>query len=176
MGGPIVPEFLVTEGVEWLVLGGRQARWRFSQAANAFRPTEGCGVAPPARSHAPEVVARILEIGAPGIIAPRVRAHQQGVVAGRSGSVASQRTTGARGRKDDFRTRLLRGGHWQCPAHCPEEGGEDRSPGHKFHPMEPEPPRRSHRQGTGISRLRPADFRRQRRSGQPAARHREDLC
>jgi len=79
---PMVAELLATEGFEWLVVDMQHPPWSFSEAVNAFRAIEACGAVPFARSwsHAPEVIARILDAGALGIVAPRVSTRRQAVL------------------------------------------------------------------------------------------------
>ncbi|HLH73262.1 MAG TPA: aldolase/citrate lyase family protein [Chloroflexota bacterium] len=79
LGSPLAAEVLATEGFEWLTVDMEHTAWGISDAAHAFRAIEARGAVPLARSwsHEPEVIARILDAGALGVVVPHVSTAEQ---------------------------------------------------------------------------------------------------
>lgn len=79
LASPLSAELLATEGFEWLTVDLEHGPWGLADAANAFRAIEARGTVPLARpwSHNPEVIARILDCGALGVVVPHVSNRSQ---------------------------------------------------------------------------------------------------
>ena len=79
LASPLAAELLATEGFEWLTVDMEHGPWGLADVANAFRAIEARGAVPLARSwsHNPEVIARILDCGAMGIVIPHVSTRSQ---------------------------------------------------------------------------------------------------
>jgi 4-hydroxy-2-oxoheptanedioate aldolase len=79
LASPMVAEVLASEGYEWLVVDMEHGPWSLAEAVNAFRAAEARGAVPMARTwtHDPEIIGRILDAGALGIVAPHVSTPQQ---------------------------------------------------------------------------------------------------
>ena len=74
LASPLAAEALAAEGFEWLTVDTEHAAWGIGEMTNAFRAIEARGAVPFARawSHNPEVLARILDAGALGVVVPHV--------------------------------------------------------------------------------------------------------
>jgi len=79
LGSPLAAEVLATEGFEWLTVDMEHTAWGIADASHAFRAIEARGAVPLARSwsHEPEVIARILDAGALGVVIPHVSTAEQ---------------------------------------------------------------------------------------------------
>lgn len=79
LGSPLAAEILATEGFEWLTVDLEHGPWGIADAANGFRAIESRGAVPLARvwSHQPEVIARVLDAGALGVVIPHVSNRTQ---------------------------------------------------------------------------------------------------
>ena len=79
LASPLAAEVLATEGFEWLTVDMEHGPWDIAEAANGFRAIESRRVIPLARvwSHNPEVIARVLDAGALGVIVPHVSRRAQ---------------------------------------------------------------------------------------------------
>ncbi len=74
LASPLAAEAMAAEGFEWLTVDAEHAPWGIGELTNAFRAIEARGAVPLARSwsHNPEVLARILDAGAFGVVVPHV--------------------------------------------------------------------------------------------------------
>ena len=79
LASPLAAEILATEGFEWLTVDLEHGPWGIADAANGFRAIESRGAVPLARvwSHQPEVIARVLDAGALGVVIPHVSNRTQ---------------------------------------------------------------------------------------------------
>ena len=79
LASPLAAEILATEGFEWLTVDLEHGPWGIADAANGFRAIESRGAVPLARvwSHQPEVIARVLDAGALGLVIPHVSNRTQ---------------------------------------------------------------------------------------------------
>lgn len=79
LASPLSAELMANEGFDWLAVDLEHAPWGLAEAANAFRAIEARGAVPLARpwTHDPEVIARILDCGALGVVVPHVSNRSQ---------------------------------------------------------------------------------------------------
>jgi len=105
LASPLAAEVLATEGFEWLTVDMEHGPWDIAEAANGFRAIESRRVIPMARvwSHNPEVIARVLDAGALGVIVPHVsrRAQAEALVQAVRYPPVGQRSSGT-GRNQTF--------------------------------------------------------------------------
>lgn len=79
LASPLAAELMASEGFDWLTVDLEHGPSDLEGAANAFRAIEARGAVPLARawSHQPEVIARILDAGALGVVIPHVSTPAQ---------------------------------------------------------------------------------------------------
>ncbi|HYU19486.1 MAG TPA: aldolase/citrate lyase family protein [Chloroflexota bacterium] len=79
LASPLAAEAMAGEGFEWLTVDTEHCAWGIAEMTNAFRAIESRGAVPLARSwsHNPEVIARILDAGALGVVVPHVSTPDQ---------------------------------------------------------------------------------------------------
>jgi 4-hydroxy-2-oxoheptanedioate aldolase len=79
LASPLAAEVMAAEGFEWLTVDTEHSPWDMGDLANAFRAIEARGAIPLARawSQSPEVLARILDAGALGVVVPHVSTAEQ---------------------------------------------------------------------------------------------------
>lgn len=72
-------EMMAAAGYEWLVVDAEHSQWDIDSVAHAFRAIEARGAVPLVRAwtHDPTVLARLLDAGAMGIVAPHVSTPKQ---------------------------------------------------------------------------------------------------
>ena len=108
LASPLAAELMASDGFEWLTVDLEHGPWGLDEAVNAFRAIEARGAVPLARtwSHQPEIIARILDAGALGIVVPHVsnRAQAEALVQAVRYPPLGQRSSGTgRGRVfDDY--------------------------------------------------------------------------
>ncbi len=105
LASPLAAEVLASEGFEWLTVDMEHGAWGIADAANGFRAIESRGAVPLARvwSHQPEVIARVLDAGALGVVVPHVsrRAQAEALVQAVRYPPQGQRSAGT-GRNQTF--------------------------------------------------------------------------
>ena len=86
LASPLAAEAMAAEGFEWLTVDTEHSAWGIGEMTNAFRAIEARGAVPFARSwsHNPEVLARILDAGALGVVVPHVSSREQAEVLARA--------------------------------------------------------------------------------------------
>jgi 4-hydroxy-2-oxoheptanedioate aldolase len=79
LASPLAAEAMAAEGFDWLTVDTEHAAWDMGDMVDAFRAIESRGVVPLARSWSqnPEVLARILDAGAFGVVVPHVSTREQ---------------------------------------------------------------------------------------------------
>ncbi len=79
LASPLAAEVMAAEGFEWLTVDTEHSPWDMADMVNAFRAIEARGAVPLARawSQDPEVLARILDAGALGVVVPHVSTPEQ---------------------------------------------------------------------------------------------------
>jgi len=79
LAAPLAAEAMAAEGFEWLTVDTEHGPWGVADMVNAFRAIESRGAVPLARSwsHNPEVLARILDAGALGVVVPHISTREE---------------------------------------------------------------------------------------------------
>jgi 4-hydroxy-2-oxoheptanedioate aldolase len=86
LASPLAAEAMAAEGFDWLTVDTEHGPWGIGEMTNAIRAIEARGVVPLARSwsHSPEVLARILDAGALGVVVPHVSTAEEATALARA--------------------------------------------------------------------------------------------